>query len=51
MPPLEPRLVGRFHGSNRMPTKIGSSGYCCDITTNEEPMIAADMMGFMESVV
>ena len=30
------RLVGRFHGSNRMPTKIGSPRCCCDTRVNEE---------------
>jgi hypothetical protein len=29
-------LVGRFHGSNRMPTKIGSPRCCCDTWVNEE---------------
>ena len=44
-------LVGRFHGSNRMPTKIGPSGCSCEMPVNEEAMMAADMIGFMESVV
>jgi hypothetical protein len=35
-------LVGRFHGSNRMPTDTGA---------DEEPMMAANRIGFMESVV
>jgi hypothetical protein len=45
------RLVGRFHGSNHMPTKIGPSGCSCEMPVNEEAMMAADMIGFMESVV
>jgi uncharacterized membrane protein (UPF0182 family) len=44
-------LVGRFHGSNHMPTKIGPSGCSCEMPVNEEAMMAADMIGFMESVV
>jgi hypothetical protein len=44
-------LVGRFHGSNHMPTKIGPSGCSCKMPVNEEAMMAADMIGFMESVV
>jgi hypothetical protein len=44
-------LVGRFHGSNHMPTKIGSSACSCEMPVNEEAMMAADMIGFMESVV
>jgi hypothetical protein len=44
-------LVGRFHGSNHMPTKIGPPSCCCGIRDNEERMMAADMIGFMESMV
>jgi hypothetical protein len=44
-------LVGRFRGSNRMPTKSGPSGCSCEMPVNEEAMMAADMIGFMESVV
>jgi hypothetical protein len=44
-------LVGRFHGSNHMPTKIGPSACSCKMPVNEEAMMAADMIGFMESVV
>ena len=40
-------LVGRFHGSNDMPTKIGPSGCSCKMPVNEEAMMAADMIGFM----
>jgi hypothetical protein len=45
------KLVGRFHGSNHMPTKIGPSGCSCEMQVNEQAMMAADMIGFMESVV
>jgi uncharacterized membrane protein (UPF0182 family) len=31
-------LVGRFHGSNHMPTKIGPSGCSCEMPVNEEAM-------------
>jgi len=44
-------LVGRFHGSNHMPTRIGSPSCCCDTTGNVVPVIKADMIGFTESVV
>ena len=44
-------LVGRFHGSNHMPTKIGPSRCSCEMPVNEGAMMAADMIGFMESVV
>ena len=47
----ERELVGRFHGSNHMPTKIGPSGCSCEMPVNEEAMMAADMIGFMELVV
>jgi pimeloyl-ACP methyl ester carboxylesterase len=43
------RLVGRFHGSNRMPAKTGSPRCRCDTTANEEPTMPADMSGFMEN--
>jgi hypothetical protein len=45
------QLVGRFHGSNHMPTKTGPSGCSCEMPVNEQAMMAADMIGFMESVV
>jgi hypothetical protein len=48
---LAAELVGRFHGSNRMPTKSGPSGCSCEMLVYEEAMMAADMIGFMESVV
>ncbi len=44
-------LVGRFHGSNHMSNKIGPPGCCCEIWANEDPMMAVDMIGFMESIV
>jgi putative ABC transport system substrate-binding protein len=44
-------LVGRLHGSNHMPTKIGPPGWCCEILASEESIMAADMIGFMESIV
>jgi hypothetical protein len=44
-------LVGRFHGSNLMPLKIGSPGWRCGTTTNEKPRMTADTIGFLESVV
>jgi ABC-type uncharacterized transport system substrate-binding protein len=43
--------LSRFQGSNRIPTKIGPSGCSCEMPVNEEAMMAADMIGFMESVV
>ena len=46
-----PMLVGRFHGSNHMPTKIGSLRCSCGMPANQGTMVAADRMGFMESVV
>jgi hypothetical protein len=33
------------------PTKIGPSGCSCEMPVNEKAMMAADMIGFMESVV
>jgi outer membrane immunogenic protein len=44
-------LVGRFHGSNLMPIKIGSPGWRCGTTANEKPRMTADTIGFLESVV
>jgi hypothetical protein len=45
------RLVGRFHGSNLMPIKIGSPGWRCDTMTNEKLRMTADTIDFLESVV
>jgi hypothetical protein len=44
-------LVGRFHGSNLMPIKIGSPGWRWDTMTNEKLRMTADTIGFLESVV
>jgi PAS domain S-box-containing protein len=45
------RLVGRFHGSNLMPIKIGSPGWRCDTMTDEKLRTTADTIDFLESVV
>jgi hypothetical protein len=44
-------LVGRFHGSNLMPIKIGSPGWRCDTMTDEKLRTTADTIDFLESVV
>ena len=51
LPALAEDLVGRFLGSNHMPTKFGPSGCSCEMPVNEEAIMAVDMIGFMESIV
>ena len=44
-------LVGRFHGSNHMPSRAVGGGYRRGITLKKSFDVAADMMRFTESVV